>query len=371
MGAAKWGDMGNISQDYYRSEMYSFFPELRLCELDWKVNRLATETYSSWYRKRKGKLTVPVKREEDHADSDGGDMVISQAPKRPGPPLESTTYARKVKSSCNALKPPPAQASTHTPAPRETRPQPTPGPCFNSVPSDIPGAAAVALTATNTSTMASISSTPAPLSLPPLASSVSPSTDHVQPLDSNSPDARSTTSLPHMTTTTVTMPVTGALLARTHAAELQLPSHDSEMLTLSPDIQDEDTETGCMDTSEKDIGLAERPNAQTSIKIVDPLVARIVANLARAGEGSRESTTAQASAVPSRKPSESKKATKQMTKMRPNKSTTPRNLYAIFYMAEHPNATTAEFAAAYNDLDEATILEYKEKSKNLKSVAKG
>jgi hypothetical protein len=25
-------------------------------------------------------------------------------------------------------------------------------------------------------------------------------------------------------------------------------------------------------------------------------------------------------------------------------------------MAEHPNATTAEFAAAYNDLDEATIL---------------
>lgn len=272
MGAAKWGDMGNISQDYYRSEMYSFFPELRLCELDWKVNRLATETYSSWYRKRKGKLTVPVKREEDHADSDGGDMVISQAPKRPGPPLESTTYARKVKSSCNALKPPPAQASTHTPAPRETRPQPTPGPCFNSVPSDIPGAAAVALTATNTSTMASISSTPAPLSLPPLASSVSPSTDRVQPLDSNSPDARSTTSLPHMTTTTVTMPVTGALLARTHAAELQLPSHDSEMLTLSPDIQDEDTETGCMDTSEKDIGLAERPNAQVS-----PLSARHVA----------------------------------------------------------------------------------------------
>ena len=38
MGVAKWGDMGNISQDYYRSEMYSFFPELRLCELDWKVN---------------------------------------------------------------------------------------------------------------------------------------------------------------------------------------------------------------------------------------------------------------------------------------------------------------------------------------------
>jgi hypothetical protein len=58
--------------------------------------------------------------------------------------------------------------------------------------------------------------------------------------------------------------MTGALLARTHAAELQLPSHDSEMLTLSPDIQDKDMETGCMDMSKKDIALAERPNAQVS-----------------------------------------------------------------------------------------------------------
>lgn len=56
--------MGNVSQDYYRKEMYSFFPELRLCELDWKVNRLATETYSSWYRKRKDKLAITVKQED-------------------------------------------------------------------------------------------------------------------------------------------------------------------------------------------------------------------------------------------------------------------------------------------------------------------
>jgi hypothetical protein len=57
-GATKWGDMSNVSQDYYRRDMYSCFPKLRLCELDWKVNRLATETYSSWYRKRKDKLTA-------------------------------------------------------------------------------------------------------------------------------------------------------------------------------------------------------------------------------------------------------------------------------------------------------------------------
>lgn len=33
-----------------------------------------------------------------------------------------------------------------------------------------------------------------------------------------------------------------------------------------------------------------------------------------------------------------------------------RNLYAIFYMTEHPNATTMEFSAAFKNLDKATIL---------------
>ena len=72
-GATKWGEMGNVSQDYYRNEKYSLFPELRLCELDWKANRLATETYSSWYRKCKDKLATGVKQ-EDRGDSENDDV---------------------------------------------------------------------------------------------------------------------------------------------------------------------------------------------------------------------------------------------------------------------------------------------------------
>lgn len=33
-----------------------------------------------------------------------------------------------------------------------------------------------------------------------------------------------------------------------------------------------------------------------------------------------------------------------------------RNLYAIFYKNEHPNATTAEFSAAFMNLDKSTLL---------------
>lgn len=119
IGAARWGDVGNIGQDYYRSEMYSFFPDLRLCELDWKVNRLATETYSSWYRKRKGKLVMPTKQEPAKdivIGASGGENerpTTTQLTKRPilvRPPLEPAARAKKVKLSCNAPKAPPAQA---------------------------------------------------------------------------------------------------------------------------------------------------------------------------------------------------------------------------------------------------------------------
>jgi hypothetical protein len=72
-------------------------------------------------------------------------------------------------------------------------------------------------------------------------------------------------------------------------------------------------------------------------------------------------------------PPETLSGAKKATKMRPTKSTTARfgtsscyvlsyaslitlifrNLYAIFYMAEHPNA---EFSAAFKNLDKSTLL---------------
>jgi hypothetical protein len=46
---AKWGDAGVKVAEVYRHHMYSRFPILRFCELDWKVDLIATDNYPSWY----------------------------------------------------------------------------------------------------------------------------------------------------------------------------------------------------------------------------------------------------------------------------------------------------------------------------------
>jgi hypothetical protein len=45
----KWGDAGVKIAQVYRDHMYSRFPFLQFCELDWKVDLIATDNYPSWY----------------------------------------------------------------------------------------------------------------------------------------------------------------------------------------------------------------------------------------------------------------------------------------------------------------------------------
>jgi hypothetical protein len=45
----KWGDADVKVSQTYRRLMYSRFSMLRLCELDWKVDLIATDNYPSWY----------------------------------------------------------------------------------------------------------------------------------------------------------------------------------------------------------------------------------------------------------------------------------------------------------------------------------
>jgi hypothetical protein len=44
----KWGQADVDIKTQYYTAMNKRFPELRLCELDWKANQLATEMYPSW-----------------------------------------------------------------------------------------------------------------------------------------------------------------------------------------------------------------------------------------------------------------------------------------------------------------------------------
>lgn len=45
----KWRDAGVKVSQIYRQHMYSKFPILQFCELDWKVDQIATDNYPSWY----------------------------------------------------------------------------------------------------------------------------------------------------------------------------------------------------------------------------------------------------------------------------------------------------------------------------------
>jgi hypothetical protein len=44
-----WGKANAEVAQVYRCEMRTRFPELSLCDNDWKADHLATEHYSSWY----------------------------------------------------------------------------------------------------------------------------------------------------------------------------------------------------------------------------------------------------------------------------------------------------------------------------------
>lgn len=63
----KWGDAGVEIAQIYRQHMYGRFPILRFCELDWKVDLIATDNYPSWYSwfKKPTKKKGDAKDEED------------------------------------------------------------------------------------------------------------------------------------------------------------------------------------------------------------------------------------------------------------------------------------------------------------------
>jgi hypothetical protein len=46
----KWGRADVRVADYYKGEMRHRFPELRLCDQDWKADQIAIDNYPSWYQ---------------------------------------------------------------------------------------------------------------------------------------------------------------------------------------------------------------------------------------------------------------------------------------------------------------------------------
>jgi hypothetical protein len=62
-----WGKAELDVAAHYRREMHRRFPELGLCEYDWKADQLATDNYPNWISNRLQE--VPVKRESSDTSS--------------------------------------------------------------------------------------------------------------------------------------------------------------------------------------------------------------------------------------------------------------------------------------------------------------
>ena len=68
-----WAKGDLIVQNFYRETMYRRFPELRLCEGSWKVDKIAIDNYSSW-------RDVHVKEEEVTVELPGPSVSTPEQP---------------------------------------------------------------------------------------------------------------------------------------------------------------------------------------------------------------------------------------------------------------------------------------------------
>lgn len=68
----KWGDASVKIAQVYRKHMYSWFPILQFCELNWKVDHISTDSYPSWY-------SWFVKRPKTDAKTDQEEVVLTIA----------------------------------------------------------------------------------------------------------------------------------------------------------------------------------------------------------------------------------------------------------------------------------------------------
>lgn len=84
----KWKQCSTPAWKYYLEEMYRYHDDLRLCEGDWKAERLAVDNYSGWMRGRTESSNIVVKHEST-----------------PELPSEASVVEKKRKEAPTALTP--------------------------------------------------------------------------------------------------------------------------------------------------------------------------------------------------------------------------------------------------------------------------
>lgn len=99
-----------LSQSYCR-EMCRKFPELRLCDLDWKADQIATDNYPSWYKNWMESIQKAGGMKQEQEDQTLSDTGVPSNLKRPNTqPPDHTAKKSKV----NTDPPEPAKMEVDT-----------------------------------------------------------------------------------------------------------------------------------------------------------------------------------------------------------------------------------------------------------------
>ena len=92
--APTWTGYADVKQRYFYQEMASQFPELRLCELSWKSDKLAIDAYPSWYQTH---VKKSIKAEIKTENSDEI-VAVNARKKRSRPPSLLLSAQKKNKT---------------------------------------------------------------------------------------------------------------------------------------------------------------------------------------------------------------------------------------------------------------------------------
>ncbi|KAJ7327675.1 hypothetical protein DFH08DRAFT_816505 [Mycena albidolilacea] len=62
-----WNEADTVASSYYTGEMRRFFPDLQLCENDYKANRIATLIFPNFLKHRNSKVKEEIKEDSEYS----------------------------------------------------------------------------------------------------------------------------------------------------------------------------------------------------------------------------------------------------------------------------------------------------------------
>ncbi|KAJ7786921.1 hypothetical protein B0H14DRAFT_2629987 [Mycena olivaceomarginata] len=285
-----WNEADTVASSYYNGEMRCFFPELQLCENDYKANRIATLIFPNFLKHRNSKVKEEIKEDSEDADNAAAAVVAgkkraaSEAPDDE-PASKRTPVSRHTPAVKPRPKPKPKKKTPSVPAP--AAPSATPEP-VSVVSASVPPAPAPATTQPAPPSPPAAPSPPAP---PPQPAPTSQPSQPVLP-SQPAPSAAGVPSL--LITTSVSAPPALALALLSSVAVASATG-------LSTGTNDNDLEPAIMDNISHHANTSGPPTAavpvsatpQATVPAAGPSTSRVENPLAFLGDPKGPTTRAE------------------------------------------------------------------------------